>query len=123
MRSGMFAIAVGLVTALAVAVPSPAVAESGPQHLVGTFRFTAGSWNRQEFNHGEPKPDGSAPGNTGVASGTYNAASGALSLTWASQIQGGTFSNFTGLWHLEGTFVPASGSAGSSSTAGGASGA
>src|SRR4051812_17283624 len=243
MRSGMFAIALGVVTAVGVAVPSPAVAESGPQHLVGTFRFAAGScnggkatgstfrmvlpngsaagpyvsnndsscsdhsftlltpgtdgglvtgdyqpepnpafdgngnslasriskpvrfsgvdfststnakdpqtaaavpapsvsvqdgkltgdlrafaasWNRQEFNQGAPKPDGSTPGNTTVASGTYDAASGAFSFTWASQIQGGPFNNFTGLWHLEGTFAPASGSSGSSSAAGGSSGA
>jgi hypothetical protein len=29
-------------------------------------------------------------------------------LTWKSLIVGGQFNGFTGYWHLEGTFVPAS---------------
>ena len=88
--------------------------------LAGDLRAFAASWNRQEFNQGAPKPDGSSPGLTSAPSGTYDAATGAFSLNWASQIQGGPFNNFTGLWHLEGTFVPASrggGASGSPTTA------
>lgn len=95
-------------TRVAVAAPSLSVADG---KLVGDLRAFAASWNRQEFNQGAPKPDGSVPGNTAAPSGSYNVTTRAFSLSWASQIQGGPFNNFTGLWHLEGTFVPASGPA------------
>jgi hypothetical protein len=75
--------------------------------LTGDLRAFAASWNRQEFNQGAPKPDGSSPGNTSAPTGSYNSATGAFTLEWASQIQGGPFNNFTGLWHFEGTFTPA----------------
>jgi hypothetical protein len=77
--------------------------------LTGDLRAFAASWNRQQFNQGAPKPDGSKPGNTATPTGTYNAATGAFTIDWASQIQGGPFNNFTGYWHLVGTFVAARG--------------
>src|SRR5947209_7100263 len=87
-----------------IAVGAPALtAQDGK--LTGDLRSFAASWNRQEFNQGAPKPDGSRPGNTTAPTGTFDPSTGAFTLTWASQIQGGPFNNFTGVWHLEGTFV------------------
>jgi hypothetical protein len=87
-------------------VPAPAITATGST-LSGDLRAFAASWNRQEFNQGAPKPDGSTPGNTTQVTGTFDAATGRFTLAWASQIQGGPFDNFTGVWHLEGTFAPA----------------
>ena len=84
-------------------VSAPTITASGTA-LSGDLRAFAASWNVQEFNQGAPKPDGSKPGITASPSGTYDASTGAYSLTWASQIVGGPFNNFTGLWHLTGTF-------------------
>jgi hypothetical protein len=64
------------------------------------------AWNRQFFNQGAPKPDGSSPGNTSLPTGTYDESTKHFVLEWASQIVGGPFNNFTGTWHLEGTFEP-----------------
>lgn len=75
--------------------------------LAGDLSSFAASWNNQEFNQGAPKPNGSSPGNTTTATGTYDPATGAFTLEWASQVEGGPFDRFTGLWHLEGRFVPA----------------
>lgn len=75
--------------------------------VTGDLSAFAATWNRQAFNQGAPKPDGSSPGNTTAVSGTFDPASGRYSITWASHIVGGPFNNFTGVWHLEGTFVPA----------------
>jgi hypothetical protein len=75
--------------------------------LTGDLSAFAATWNKQAFNQGAPKPDGSSPGNTAPVAGTFDAATNHFSLTWASQIVGGPFDNFTGQWHLEGTFVPA----------------
>lgn len=99
-------------------VPAPLVSASGST-LTADLRAFSVIWNNQYFNQGSPKPDGSYPGNTRPAKGTYDAANGAFTLTWTSQIVGGPFDKFTGLWHLEGTFVPAaSGSSAGGSTAG-----
>jgi hypothetical protein len=76
--------------------------------LGGDLSAFDATWNNQSFNQGAPKPDGSLPGNTSAPSGTFDAATGRFTLTWTSQIVGGPFDKFTGLWHLEGTFVPAS---------------
>ncbi|MDQ1679571.1 MAG: hypothetical protein QOI42_430 [Frankiaceae bacterium] len=95
-------------TGVGVGAPS-LTAQDGK--LTGDLRAFAASWNRQEFNQGAPKPDGSRPGNTAAPTGTFDPSTGKFTLTWASQIQGGPFNNFTGVWHLEGTF--ASGSAAS----------
>ncbi|MCZ4498164.1 MAG: hypothetical protein JWQ74_717 [Marmoricola sp.] len=92
------------------AVPAPSLTVSGTR-ATADLRSFAVTWNNQDFNQGAPKPNGSTPGNTKRASGTYDAATGRLTLEWASQVVGGPFDKFTGFWHLEGTFVPAAGSA------------
>jgi hypothetical protein len=73
--------------------------------LSGDLSAFAASWNNQEFNQGSPKPDGSLPGNTTAVTGTLDEATGRYTLDWTSLIVGGPFNNFTGVWHLEGTFV------------------
>jgi hypothetical protein len=72
--------------------------------LSGDLRAIGVAWNRQHFNQGAPKPDGSTPGATTLPRGTIDASSKAYRLDWASTIVGGPFNNFTGAWHLEGTF-------------------
>jgi hypothetical protein len=89
-------------TKTAVSAPSLSVGDDGS--LSGDLRSFAASWNNQEFNQGAPKPDGSAPGLTAAPSGTLDSQSGAYTLEWRSQIVGGPFDRFTGVWHLEGTF-------------------
>jgi len=39
-------------------------------------------------------------------SGTYDSKTKKFVLEWASQIVGGPFNDFTGVWHFEGTFEP-----------------
>src|SRR5581483_1334570 len=80
--------------------------------LSGDLRAWEATWNKQDFNQGSPKPDGSTPKLTTPAHGTYDAATGAFVLEWTSTIVGGPFNEFTGSWHLAGTFRPA-GSGGS----------
>ncbi|TPW15960.1 MAG: hypothetical protein FD127_424, partial [Acidimicrobiaceae bacterium] len=59
------------------------------------------------FNQGAPKPDGSLPGLTSEAvTGTIDPATGEFVIEWMSQIIGGPFDTFTGVWHIEGTFTP-----------------
>jgi hypothetical protein len=72
--------------------------------ISGDVRAWAATWNKQNFNQGAPKPDGSSPGLTTAAHGTYNAATGAFVVEWASTVVGGPFNDFTGVWHLAGTF-------------------
>jgi hypothetical protein len=88
-----------------VDVPAPSISVSGGQ-LTGDLRSFSASWNKQFFNQGSPKPDGSSPGLTRPVSGTYNTETKAFTLDWTSQIVGGPFNNFTGVWHLEGVFEP-----------------
>lgn len=76
--------------------------------LRGQITAWDAQWNGQSFNQGTPKPDGTSPGATTALSGTYDAATGAFTLSWRSQIVGGPFDGFSGVWHLAGTFVPAS---------------
>jgi len=61
--------------------------------------FTA-EWNKQFFNQGAPKADGSGS----VATGAYNAKTKHFVVTWTAKVTGGAFDNFSGFWHLEGTF-------------------
>lgn len=75
--------------------------------LSGNLSAFAASWNNQHFNQGAPKPDGSMPGLTLIPTGTYDQATKKFSLEWSSQIVGGPFNNFTGVWHFEGTFEKA----------------
>jgi hypothetical protein len=63
--------------------------------------YTA-EWNKQFFNQGAPKPDGTGA----AATGAYNARTKHFVLTWTSRISGGPFNGFSGFWHLEGTFSP-----------------
>ena len=89
-------------------VPAPKVTVNGSS-LSADLRSFSVSWNNQYFNQGAPKPNGSFPGNTRAATGTYNASTRAFTLNWTSQVIGGPFDKFTGKWHLEGTFVPTAG--------------
>lgn len=88
------------------AVPAPSIDAGADGSLTGDLRAFAAAWNNQHFNQGAPKPDGSTPGATSGPKGTYNRSTGAFVLEWSSQIVGGPFNNFTGQWHLEGTFTP-----------------
>lgn len=87
-------------------VGAPSVTASGST-LHADLRGFAVTWNSQYFNQGSPKPDGSYPGNTRPATGTYDATTGAFTLNWTSQVVGGPFDKFTGQWHLQGVFHPA----------------
>jgi hypothetical protein len=74
--------------------------------LSGDVSAFAASWNNQHFNQGSPKPGGVKPGLTAGPTGTYDPATKKYTLEWSSQIVGGPFNNFTGVWHFEGTFQP-----------------
>lgn len=91
-----------------LSVNAPIVTLTGST-LHADLRSFAVTWNSQYFNQGSPKPDGSYPGNTRPATGTYNASTGAFTLNWTSQVVGGPFNNFTGQWHLQGVFHAAGG--------------
>lgn len=84
-------------------VPAPLISYSGGT-LTGQLEAVAASWNHQQFNQGAPKPGGTLPGLTTAAHGTYDPSNHNFTLEWASQIVGGPFNNFTGIWHLAGTF-------------------
>lgn len=88
-------------------VVAPRVVHDGGGSLTGDLRAFAAAWNGQDFNQGSPKPDGSTPGDTAAVTGVYDPATRAFTLEWRSQIQGGMFDGFTGVWHLEGVFEPA----------------
>ncbi len=85
--------------------PAPALSADDSGALSGDVSAVGVDWNDQSFNQGAPKPDGSLSGGTTAPSGTYDADTGAYTLDWASQIVGGPFDGFTGVWHLEGTFT------------------
>jgi hypothetical protein len=87
--------------------PIPQIYDNGGT-LSGQITAWDAQWNGQSFNQGTPKPDGTSPAATTALSGTYDPTTGAFTLTWRSQIVGGPFNGFSGLWHLAGTFVPAS---------------
>jgi hypothetical protein len=87
-----------------VTAPSIQVDPSGK--LTGDLRAWEATWNNQNFNQGAPKPDGSTPKLTTLPRGTYNASTGAFVIEWTSTIVGGPFNEFTGSWHLAGTFRP-----------------
>ena len=88
------------------AVPAPRITVSG-NSLSGDLSAFAAAWNGQHFNQGSPKPGGSRPGNTTGPRGTYDSAGHTYALDWSSQIVGGPFNNFTGVWHVAGNFQPA----------------
>jgi hypothetical protein len=86
------------------AVTAPSIQTDAAGKLSADMRAWEATWNKQDFNQGAPKPDGSMPKLTTAPHGTYNATSGAFVLEWTSTIVGGPFNEFTGSWHLEGTF-------------------
>ncbi|MEA2189300.1 MAG: hypothetical protein QOK16_4311 [Solirubrobacteraceae bacterium] len=86
-------------------VPPPSISVSDGT-LSGQLQAFSAQWNKQFFNQGSPKPDGSSPGLTSPVTGTYNADTKAYTLQWTSQIVGGAFNNFSGVWHIEGIFEP-----------------
>ncbi|MBL1078431.1 hypothetical protein JK358_28895 [Nocardia sp. 2] len=71
--------------------------------LSGDLSALGVTWNNQVFNQGSPKPGGGLPGKTSPVRGSIDAA-GNFVLEWTSQIVGGPFNNFTGLWHLAGQY-------------------
>ncbi len=73
--------------------------------LTGELSGWTANYATLVFGQGTPKPDGSLPGLTSELSGSIDPATGAYVLDWASQIVGGSFDQFTGIWHLEGVFV------------------
>jgi energy-coupling factor transporter ATP-binding protein EcfA2 len=86
-----------------VKVPVPTITVSGSK-LSGDLGAFAASWNNQNFNQGSPKPNGAYPGRTAKVIGTYDSTTHQYSLSWRSQIVGGPFNGFAGLWHLTGKF-------------------
>jgi hypothetical protein len=86
-------------------VPAPSITVQDGA-ISGQMTAWSASWNKLYFNQGSPKPDGSRPGITSPVTGTYDSATHAFVITWASQIVGGPFNGFAGYWHLQGTFVP-----------------
>ena len=87
-------------------VPVPSISVSPDGKLSGNLSAFAAQWNKQNFNVGSPKPDGSFPGLTSPVTGTYNSETKAYTLQWTSQIVGGAFNNFSASWHFEGSFEP-----------------
>lgn len=80
-----------------VPAPSATVADDT---LTADLRAVSVSWNGQQFNQGAPSPSGEGA----MATGTFDAETGAYSLEWVAPIVGGPFNSFTGVWHFEGTF-------------------
>jgi len=72
--------------------------------LSGATTAFSVAYGGQQFNQGTPKPDGSLPGASAALTGTYDKKTGEYSFEWISQIVGGPFDTFTGVWHFEGTF-------------------
>jgi hypothetical protein len=70
--------------------------------LTGDLAAFTAYYGGASFNQGAPKPDGSGE----APMGTIDAETGAYVLDWTSQIVGGSFNDFVGVWHLEGTFTP-----------------
>lgn len=85
------------------ATDPPAIVVDDSGSLSGELPGVLVSWNGQQFNQGSPKPDGSVSGGTTPVKGDYDPETGAYTLDWTSEISGGPFDGFTGVWHLEGT--------------------
>ncbi len=81
-------------------VPAPAIMATDGI-LSGDVSAMAAYWGGEVFNQGAPKPAGDEPGPVG----TIDPETGEYELDWSSQIVGGPFNDFTGVWHLEGTFT------------------
>jgi len=85
-------------------VPTISIKTSKSGKLSGDTTAYSVAYGGQQFNQGAPKPDGSLPGLTKKVTGTYDSKTGAFEMEWVSQIVGGPFDTFTGVWHFEGTF-------------------
>ncbi len=72
--------------------------------LTGDLSAFTAYYGGASFNQGAPKPDGSGD----APMGTIDPDTGAYVLDWTSQIVGGSFNDFVGVWHLEGTYAPGS---------------
>ncbi|MCU0267773.1 MAG: hypothetical protein MUF83_03900 [Acidimicrobiales bacterium] len=101
-----FAVQFAVATSDADGAATPTVTATSGE-LTGDLSAWTAYYSNLVFNQGAPKPDGSSPGLTAAVSGTIDADTGAYTLDWSSQIVGGAFNDFTGVWHLEGTFTPA----------------
>lgn len=80
----------------------PSISRAGST-LSGDLDALGVAWNGQVFNQGAPKPGGGLPGKTAAPRGVIDA-NGDYTIEWTSQIVGGPFDNFTGLWHLTGHY-------------------
>ncbi|MGI8796270.1 MAG: hypothetical protein ACR2IR_06805 [Acidimicrobiia bacterium] len=89
-------------------VPAITIKVKGAKLSGNTSGYSV-AYGNQQFNQGAPKPDESLPGLTRKLTGTYAASTREFELEWVSQIVGGPFNDFTGIWHLEGTFKPSKG--------------
>lgn len=89
------------------AVPKPSITSTAGA-LSGNLEAMAAAYNGAYFNQGSPKPGGTYTGTTKAVSGTISC-SGEYTVRWQSQIVGGAFNDYTGVWHLVGTFTPVAG--------------
>lgn len=88
----------------ALGVPMLRVGANG--QVSGEITCWTAAYNNAYYNQGAPKPGGATPGDTTAGvTGHYDAATGALTITWTSEIIGGAFGNFSGFWHLTGVLV------------------
>ncbi|MHB2023196.1 MAG: hypothetical protein ACYCO3_07705 [Mycobacteriales bacterium] len=87
-------------------VPPFTVSVNSSGQVSGVSTAWQAAYNNAYYNQGAPKPGGAMTGLTRALSGTYNASTHRMLLHWSSQIVGGAFANFTGVWTLQGTFVP-----------------
>ena len=94
-----FAVAFAGATDPAEAMPTLAATDGT---LTGDLSAFTAYYGGANFNQGAPKPDGSGE----APVGTIDPETGAYVLDWTSQIVGGSFNDFVGVWHLEGTFTP-----------------
>ena len=83
-----------------VETPAPVITATDGT-LGGDLSAMTAYYSGAAFNQGAPKPAGSEPGPTG----TIDPETGDYVLEWSSQIVGGSFDTFIGVWHLEGTFA------------------
>lgn len=89
-------------------VPAITIKVKGSKLSGNTSAYSV-AYGNQQFNQGAPKPDGELPGLTQKPTGTYDSKTREFEIEWVSQIVGGPFNDFTGIWHLEGTFKPKKG--------------
>jgi hypothetical protein len=86
-------------------VKAPAIRVSG-RRLTGNLQALTAEWNDQFFNQGSPKATRARSAKTSRVTGTYDRATQRFTLQWRSEVTRGAFNRFTGIWRLEGRFVP-----------------